>query len=367
MKIKLNFSLFFCILTYCCYGQEDKLDSKKGNNSLYNLNLPALIQGNLFENNTTSAFTLNSKDQTIEFEGVIYTGKLQQNNFRAKIGAGSENNVAALFNENKIIPKATGSISYNHILRSWISYDATMKTELDKMGEDQRYNALDNFPAFYGSNRKHTFVGSLGLNFNGAKYFLIDTLRQNLDSMIYKKNYSGWEFYLQFSKLTYFYKTNSLLYWTLRGSYGEVNNIEDLTEYSINLSRTFPTPGASNKNIFERKITGYFNSYQLHHRGTISFECGYLPKLHKRQLGFLFGTEIIYNEKNKNNYKLNLGTNIPIKKKDKEDTSLFYVSAIVASNDPFNIYKADDFQFGKSIEVYLRLAFPLNLEGYANK
>lgn len=370
MKKKLLIGIFCLCIAHAAFAQKKPKDPDyrdEGAVNLYNNTLPALLQGNIFENALTNSVTLNAKDQAIEFAGIAYAGDSNRNSFRVKLSASAENNIAAIFSENKVVPKVSGNISYNSVFKSWISYDKTKESQLIKYPVSERYNILDQNPEEYGSIRKNTWLFNTGITFSGAKYFLIDTLKPDLNSMVYSRKFSGWETYAQGSWVVYNYKRKHLLYYTLRAGYGEVNNIGDLTEHSITLTRSYTASAGTNKNVFERKITGFFDSYQVQHRGTISVEIGYMPKWKSNQIGFLFGGDIIYNEKNKNNYTINLGTNIPVMKKGDDTKPLLFVSAIVASNDPFNMNNIDDFQLGKSIDIYLRIGLPINLPENSSK
>ena len=312
---------------------------------------PRLFLGTISENPTTPNLTLDLTKEEIKLGGALLGTEDSRWLLGTNVSVSNEDNAGSIFSGSNLSPKFSGSLMLTGTMFNWISTNDTTKSYAElKAGE-----------AGAGAKRHNYISATLGLNADGAKYYLIDTTR-GPDKMVYKKKYSGWQTSLQFNWLVHNYEYNRTWSHALRFSYGEVNNVEDLTEYSI--TQVYTNPTGSPKNTIERKLTGYFDEYVLQHQAKISYEVGIYSRKERPHVGPLFGLDFIYNEKEKNDYRVNAGLIFPIKGKEKD---LVYVAFILRTSDPFNLNKADDFKFSESLAGFIRVGVPLNIAFISQK
>ncbi|MEO5644374.1 MAG: hypothetical protein ABIQ40_03830 [Bacteroidia bacterium] len=314
---------------------------------------PQLFLGSITENGLSNSLLLDITKEEIKLNGLVYGTKESKNIGSISITGSNENNTAGIFSENKIEPKFSGTFSNSYTFKNWISFKPDSNVAAEKVYDFQSLNTTKD-SLLRIRNNFISFTG--GVKVEGAMYYLIDTLKP-IANMIRKEKYSGGEFFFQANWLVYNYKSKNLWSHSMRLSYGIVNNVEDLVEFTIAENYIYSNP--SKKNDFERKTTGYFDTYVLQNRSVINYEVGFYPLNEYNRVGFLFGPDFYYNSKAKNYMRFNAGINFPVSTKEK---TLFFVAAILRTTDPFNMTETKEFEVKKTFSVLLRIGVPLEFK-----
>lgn len=358
-------ALFILLAHSACAQTTDKLHVKE--EPVFDTSItPEILLGTFVENPRTTKFTIDPQDAKLTLSGRILGKEDSPAILGVNLAANSENDIADLFSGTKITPKVEFGLVGAVKLRNWVSYDAALATTgFEKMTYEELLYNKDNRNKL---KRVNGISLILGLNTDAAKYYLIDTTA-SFDDMVVKNKYSGWEFFVQPTMLTYSIQSDWLWFHSVRLGYGESNNVDDLDEYDITNSFTYTS--AQKKDVYERKRTGYFNGdYKVEHQGTIAWESGFYPTPEGRgKAGLLIGSEFTYHQYADNELNAHMGVTFLVSRKDGEDKEekvvLFYISAIV-QND-FNIMKAEDVKFKDGLSAFIRISRPLEWKSNTSK
>lgn len=314
--------------------------------------VPEVILGAFIENYRTSQLIVDPADAKVKLTGRIMGDTASRFILGMQASAESENSIASIFNGTKITPKATLGLTAGWTISNVVKYDFEVKNQIKVFNYD---SIIKNQKSLLNVHKhKALFFGVSG---EGAKYHLVDSTKKSFDSIVYENKYAGWEAFLQYMSMTYYFKHDLLLLRTIRVGYGEENNVEDLDEY--NISRSFAITQGTSKQSFDFKRTGYIGSeYKRGHFASIALETGLYPTPDsKMKVGYLLGTDFQYHERSKNELRFHVGFTFLASNKEKE---IFYASIIIRNSGIFNINNDPEFDVRQNFSGFIRLSRTLN-------
>ena len=321
---------------------------------------PYLFLSQITSNPSTNNLEVNLTDTKFKLHGVLYEGRKKGNIANIKLEGANENKTVNIFSGTNLNPKFIGEVSWTYPISKWVSYTLPAGATQAQI-QNKTFNTIVNQPTVYGTKRLNMLFITAGLSGEGAKYNLFDSTA-NFSDMINTEKYSGWQVYLQGYMINYNFKHKRSVVQSVKYTYGEVNNVSDLTEHTIRQSSAFSSP--PNAISVSRSITGYYDNYQKQHRGVLSYELSsYYLDPSSKKVGFLVGADMIFNEKEANYPRLNIGGNFPVKY---GQDNRVYIAAILSSTDPTNQMKIVHFDFSGTLSFSLRVATKLNLKFGSN-
>lgn len=400
------------------YSPKKELNAKSTKEALDSAHLsPLVFLGQIAVNPANNNLELNLADEKAKLQGVLYRsrgGKI----LSVDVSGENENQTLAIFSGTKVNPKVKGTLSLTVPMKSWVSYqlpdlgvnldtlvqDSLLKIKdemapyfegkrqkieanylelqnkggsesrakflrddaLEKLNDQMeayykrlsvslKYNMILEDVERYKVKRKNYSFMTLGLTGEGAKYNLFDSLKTT-SFIVKKEKYTGWNTFAQYNLLNYHLTKQRMTVHSFRGEFGELNNIDDLTEYSY--TEITSNPAGSQK--LERKLTGYIDPYFTQNKAVLSYELNRYPMDSlKRQIGFLFGTDFTYYARSSNQMNFHVGLNFPVLVKGSSSNPPLYISAILGTVDTFNWAEKDDFFLKNNLLFVLRFARPL--------
>lgn len=322
---------------------------------------PLQFMGNISDNNSTNGFKLDLKEEKFSMSGVILEDTLHQ--LSMNIGGEVENDMADLFENSTITPKVLIDLNYTRNLWTVAFYTPQgNKSELDNISDENKFDTIVKYGEKFGLNSIHSLLFSAGLNFEGARYNMIDTTL-NYSEVIQKKEFTGWKVFGQLSYLNYSTKNQWSNLVSLKLYHGEVNNVADLDEYTI--STTATVSNTINKRSFDRKSTGYYTyDYQKLHRFGTSLEWNFLNlNTDITRLGYIAGVDFLhFFETDESFFVLNGG--LVVNAFNKEEKRPTYIALILSSQNPQDIFNTSkNVGFMDTFSASLRLGMPFNFKG----
>ncbi len=357
-------SFLFCLTLIIAHGQKDETKASGTNQNTLdaarkNEFSPYVYIGKISSNTGTSNFGVDLAEQTVNLKGILYSSKTGFFVLGAEVKGDNENGSLGIFGEGKLNPKLTGDLSVTFNLKPIVKYTVINEKLLTTNTLPTYEKIIEDTADYSANNLIHYFI-TFGVKGEGAKYFLIDTT-DNFQNMVGERKYSGWNFYGQLIRLDFHPKKKIAFLNSFRASYGELNNIEDLKDYTITNSTSYSSGNEGKK--FERKVTGYFDEYFVQHQGILSYEANlFQMDTTALNVGLIAGADFVYNSKQKNYFRINAGLNFPIEIKQKDSQSRYvYIGAILSSIDPWNYRDIADFTFFKSLWASIRLVSPIKI------
>lgn len=361
--MKTIITIFIFVTTVYTFGQDEKNKKENGTSqetldaTKNNEFSPQIFLGQITSNPTTNNFGVDLTEQAINLKGVFFESKTGAFIAGANIKGNNENKSLGIFGDGNLNGKLSGDLSMTY------NFPAKVRYTYKKVGLENSHPSYEKIlkdTSLYNVNRQRFKFLTFGVEGSGAKYYLIDST-SNFSEMVQKRIFSGWKFYGQFNILNYYTKRNRAMIHSFRASYGETNNVTDLTEYTISNSSSF-TNGSDGKKI-ERKITGYFDDYFVQHQGIISYELNlYDMDTTALKVGVIAGIDFVYNSKQKNYTRVNAGLNFPVVlTKSGKGARRLYIGAILSTTDPLNWRAKTDFSFENTLSASIRLVSPIKI------
>lgn len=320
---------------------------------------PGVFLGLVGANPTVNNLTLNTVEKKMTLQGVLFSNGT---NFTSaiKLEGEDENKTLNIFSGTRFSSKFTGNISATYLFRPWVKNYLFEKNRVFENLSGLTYNYLASEENFTKVRHRFDYI-TFGISGSGASYNLLDST-VNFNDMVSKEKFNGWQVYGQYNRINYNPRIERASVHTYSATYGEVNNIEDLAEYTFSNSYLISSSNSS-RNVI-KSTNGYFDDYIVQHQAVLSYEYNVFPMdtSHIR-IGYILGLDFIYNERSPNFMRINGGFNFPViyGKTDDGKNKHVYIAAIVSSRDPFNMMNDNEFKLTESFSFSLKLATSLNL------